>query len=226
MRELVHRLRQAGCFAEVAAGYLRCEPSIEDVVARIECGRIRIYPMFLSDGYYVREAIPRRLAIVEGIDARGRKISIDPPLGLHPELPRVLASAAAAAAERRGILPKSANLLLVAHGSSKTPHSAEVANLIKDSVAKDLAFASVAVAFLEEEPLFSAALVQSARPLLVLGLLAGGGMHATDDVQAAVNDLGDPQVINVAQLGGYASIIELVVADLCKSRQSATPDRA
>ncbi len=93
-------------------------------------------------------------------------------------------------------------------------------------MAKDSAFANVAVAFLEEAPLFSEALAESARPLLVLGLLAGGGMHATDDVQAAVNDLGDPQVINVAQLGGYASIIELVVADLCRSRQSADPDRA
>ncbi len=73
VRELAHRLRQTGCFAEVAAGYLRCEPLIEDVVARSECERIRIYPLFLSDGYYVREAIPKRLAIVEGVDARGRK---------------------------------------------------------------------------------------------------------------------------------------------------------
>jgi sirohydrochlorin cobaltochelatase len=215
-RELARRVGQTGRFAEVAAGFLRCQPSIEEVAAHIASATIRLYPLFLSDGYYVRDAIPRRLAIKDGVDALGHRVIVDEPLGLHPRLPEILASAAAAAALGRGISPNSATLLIVAHGSRHTTNSADIARLISDGIASKGRFRSVDVSFLEEAPFFRDALRRCPRPTFVLGLFAGGGMHATDDVQRAIAALGDNLVFGIEQLGGYGSIIELISSDLSK----------
>jgi sirohydrochlorin ferrochelatase len=215
-QELAHRMRQTGRFAEVAVGFMRGQPSIEEAAARIASDTIRIYPLFLGNGYYVSEAIPRRLAIADGVDALGHHIIFEEPLGLNAHLPGLLASAAAAAAIRRGIPPSVANLLLVAHGSERAPNSAETARQIMRGIIHAGSFSSVDVSFLEEAPFFSDAIRTCARPTLVLGLFAGGGMHATDDVQEAIRSLGDNRVFGIDQLGGYASIIELIASDLGK----------
>jgi sirohydrochlorin ferrochelatase len=212
--ELAHRMRMARHYDEVAVGYIRCGPAIEEVAAEIASNRIRLYPLFMSDGYYVRNAIRKRLGLADGVDALGRAVTIDPPLGLHPGLPGQLLSAATAMASRAGVKPGSATLLLVAHGSSKTPHSAEVARQVAQSMATTRAFGAVEVAFLEEAPLFVDALRACARPVFVLGLFAGCGLHADEDIHRMVDEAGDPGIHIIEQLGGYAGVIELVAASL------------
>lgn len=218
--ELARHMRQTGRYAEVAVGFMASEPSIEAAAAQVTSSTIRIYPLFLSDGYYVSVAIPKRLAISDGVDARGRRIVFAEPLGLNPHLPGLLASAAAAAAVRLNIPASAANLLLVAHGSKHTPHSAEAACRIMRGIADTGRFASIGVAFLEEAPFFSDAIHACGRPVFVLGLFAGGGIHAKDDVQEAIRRLNDDRVFGIDQLGGYASIIELIASDLGKPAQA------
>ena len=217
-RELARRIRLSKRYDDVQVGFMRCDPSIEDVAARIACENIRLYPLFLSDGYYVREAIPKRLAIAGGIDKAGRHVTIETPLGLNEKLPAVLAQAASAASASRGIDPAMVNVLLVAHGSAQSPHSADVANTIARGIAAAGHFAKVRTCFLEEPPLFGDELERATDPTLVLGLFAGGGLHAEEDVLQAVKALGRPQVFSLEQLGGYANIIELLHAELAASR--------
>jgi len=214
-RELARRVRQSGRYAEVEVGYLRCQPALEEVAARLRTPELRLYPLFLSDGYYVREVIPKRLSIAGGVDGHGHHVTIDAPLGLNPNLPRLLTRAAIAASEARGLSPGAVNLLLVAHGSRLPGRAADTARFIADRIAEDQRFASVAVSFLEEAPFFLDALQNCPRPVLVMGLFAGTGLHAAEDVLGAVQALGDPKVFAVDRLGGYADVIELICADLC-----------
>ncbi len=213
-RELAHRILQTQRYNEVAVGFIRSDPLIEFAASQVTCERLRIYPLFMSDGYYVREAIPKRLDIIGGVDAFGHRVSIDEPLGRHPKLPELLISVVSGAALGKGIQPKSASLLLVAHGSGQSPYSAIVGRQIRDSIDQSQTFAQVEVSFLEEEPYFVSALADRTRPTFVLGLFAGEGMHAAGDIQGAVIELGNPQVHMVEQLGGYAGIIELITAVL------------
>lgn len=214
VQELARRMRQSQRYGEVVVGFMRSDPSIEAATSQVKCDRLRIYPLFMSDGYYVREAIPRRLGIAGGVDSLGRRVSIDEPLGLHPRLPELLISAVIGTALGKGIQPQSACLLLVAHGSQQSPHSAAAAREIRDRIDLSGTFQSVEVSFLEEEPLFIDALENRKLPTFVLGLFAGEGMHATGDIQGAVTALGNPNVHLVEQLGGYARVIELIAAGL------------
>jgi sirohydrochlorin cobaltochelatase len=212
--ELARRMRLTGRYDEVAIGYLRCSPSIEEAAAGIASGRISLYPLFMSNGYYVSEVIPKRLGIQNAVDALGRCVAIREPLGLHPALPRLLLSAAIDAAAGKYISPHSATLLLVAHGSAHSLHSAAAARNIRDCMASRKLFAAIELALLEEEPFFVPALRTSPRPTFVLGLFAGEGMHAGEDIHGAVADLNDPDIHIIEQLGGYAEIIELIADQL------------
>lgn len=212
--ELAHRVRSLTLFDEVQIGFIHGSPSIEDAAARIQSSDIRIFPLFMSDGYYVRDAIPQRLAISDGIGALGHHISIGTPLGLLPDLPALLLRAAKEAAAAADIRPDEATLLMVAHGSAKAPYSAAAATAVAERIAETRTFRRLDVAFLEEEPFFTAALEKAPRPVIVLSFFAGGGTHAEDDVRGAVRALNDRSVCQVEQLGGYARIIELIVAEL------------
>ena len=67
--ELARRMRLSRRYQEVVVGYMKSAPTIEEAAARIGAERIRLLPLFMSDGYYVREAIPRRLGIHDGVRA-------------------------------------------------------------------------------------------------------------------------------------------------------------
>ena len=80
-----------------------------------------IYPFFMAEGWFTRRELPRRLA------ALGHDIPILPPFGVDPALPELIANEVGRAAGANGIDPRSADLILVAHGS-------KVARRSKDSV--------------------------------------------------------------------------------------------
>jgi sirohydrochlorin ferrochelatase len=220
--ELARRLRSLKVFDDVSVGFIHGAPSIEDAAAHIEAGEIEIFPLFMSDGYYVRNAIPRRLAIHDGIDALGHHVTIDTPLGLLPQLPQLLLQAAKEAALSAGMSPADATLLIAAHGSAKAPYSAAAARNAAARIDGAKLFARVETAFLEEEPYFQQVLETAPRPLVVLGFFAGGGAHAEDDVRGAVRALGDRAVVQVEQLGGYARIIELIVSEIAGGGRGST----
>jgi sirohydrochlorin cobaltochelatase len=214
--ELARRMRLSHHYEEVVVGYIKGAPSIEQAAAGIAAARIHLLPLFMSDGYYVREAIPRRLGIKDGIDAMGHRVVIGTALGLLPELPRVLLEASVDAARAEGHVPSASTLLVVAHGSSKSPQSAETARSIAKQMSEHRVFSGVLTAFLEEEPFLAGVLASAPRPLFVLGLFAGCGLHGLEDLHEAVAALDDPEVCIVEQLGGYARVIELIAGRLLR----------
>jgi sirohydrochlorin ferrochelatase len=212
--ELARRMRLSRHYEEVVVGYMKSDPTIEEAAARIGAERIRLMPLFMSDGYYVREAIPRRLGIHDGVDAMGHHVVIATPLGLLPELPRVLLEASVDSARAEGLLPSASTLLVVAHGNGNSTQSAGTARAIAQQMAEHRVFAGVQTAFLEEPPFLKDVLASAPRPLFVLGLFAGCGMHGLEDLHNAVEALHDSSVRIVEQLGGYARVIELIASGL------------
>jgi sirohydrochlorin ferrochelatase len=213
--ELARRIRKARCYDEVAVGFMRGGPTIEEAMSQICSEVVRVFPLFMSDGYYVRDAIPRRLAIKNGRDVFGHRVVIDRPLGLYPGLPILLSGAARRFIQTRGLSATQVTLLLVAHGSGKSEDSARIARAIGEDISRAQFFSEVKVAFLEEAPLFPDVLKHCRRPVVVLGLFAGNGMHADEDVRNMVKELSDPSVVVIEQLGGYADVIELIVSSIC-----------
>src|ERR1700709_1847218 len=57
----VAELRRRNLFREVRASFWKQEPQIKTVLAEISAPRIFIAPLFISEGYFATEVIPKEL---------------------------------------------------------------------------------------------------------------------------------------------------------------------
>ena len=86
--------------------------------------------------------------------------------------------------------PAASRLLVVGHGSKFGPASAEATQERRPRIARAGSFASVATAFLEEPPFLKTRLRRVEAPTVVAGFFFGDGMHAGEDVPAAIAEAG------------------------------------
>ncbi|HTW69501.1 MAG TPA: CbiX/SirB N-terminal domain-containing protein [Acetobacteraceae bacterium] len=168
-------LRAEGCFAEVAVGFLNGSPTVAEALASLAASAVHVVPFFMEQGWFVREAVPRALS-----DVPGRRLHYHPPVGTHPDLPALAARrvqrAAGADAARFAVL-------LVGHGSARSPGRPLALHRHADAVAATGKFAQVRAAFLEEPPFVADALRDwRTLPVAVLGFFAGDGGHVREDL--------------------------------------------
>lgn len=211
---VAERARRSKRFTEVHVGFMKGEPPLETAFSAIGNTRVRVLPLFLSDGYYVETAIPRRLGLHHNRDAEGRQVIFSRPLGLDPRLPGVLAQAAVDCAWQHGMAPAGLDILLVAHGSKTSDKSAIATRQVAAEIAKKKLFAAVNTAFLEQAPFFAEVLPACAGPTLVIGLFAGEGQHAVEDVSGAVSRLGRKDVFQLGQLSACDGLLDIALSGL------------
>ncbi|HUB11255.1 MAG TPA: CbiX/SirB N-terminal domain-containing protein [Acetobacteraceae bacterium] len=164
-------------FAQVATGLLNGSPSVAEAIADVTAPVVHVVPFFIEQGWFVRQAIPRALSAFPG-----RDFHCHPPVGLHPGLPDV---AAARAVRACGPDAPRYSILLVGHGSARTPGRRMALHRHVNALSDMRRFRQVRAAFLEEPPLVADALgAWRSRPVAVLGFLAGDGAHVREDLPA------------------------------------------
>jgi sirohydrochlorin cobaltochelatase len=209
------RMRLTRRFSDVGIGYMRGTPDLATAAAGLRGDEVRICPLFTSDGYYVRQAIPERLAIANGgSDAGGRRFAIMAPTGLSARLPAIVAAGAGAAAHAAGMTPAAARLLIVAHGSSKDPASRQASEALAAAIRASNAFAGIDTAYLEEAPLLADQLAGLPGPVVVTGFFIGEGMHGAEDMAAAVERAGRDDLCLAPPLSRSHQLIEAICADI------------
>ncbi len=172
-------VRAKGCFAEVAVGLLNGTPSAADALAGLTSRVVHVVPFFMEQGWFVREAIPRALG-----DGQGHDLHYHDPVGVHP----VMANLADARVRRAYDTDATRfSVLLVGHGSARSPGRPMALHRHVAALAKTGHFAQVRAAFLEEPPLLADALREwQALPVAVVGFFAGEGGHVREDLPALV----------------------------------------
>jgi sirohydrochlorin ferrochelatase len=202
------RLSWSGRYAAVAAGVLNGEPPLESalaVVRRAAADELLVYPVFMSDGYFVRQVLAQRVA------AAGPSVRILAPLGLDPNLLPLMMGEALAAAARAAFDPGAARLLVVGHGSSSRPNgaSARATRRAAELLAAERAFAETGVAFLEEPPFLTGGLADSSRSTVVLGFFSGEGLHALEDVPAAIAEQA-AKAVYTGPIGALPEVADII----------------
>jgi sirohydrochlorin cobaltochelatase len=166
-------LRRGGCFADVATGWLNGRRNPADVLASISARVVHVVPFFMENGWFVREGVP---AVLRGID---RALRFHPPVGVHPDM----AVLAAARVERACGPSAGLSVLLVGHGSARSPGRRMALHRHAEWLAGTGRFARARAAFLEEPPFVADALTEwHAEPVAVLGFFFGEGGHVRDDL--------------------------------------------
>jgi sirohydrochlorin ferrochelatase len=216
--KLAGEVRALTGLAAVTGGVLKGEPSLEqalDTAFASGTGTVTVYPLFMADGYFVKKVLAERVAAATG---RAREVRILAPLGLDPALPDLLIAEAVTAATHAGIDPAQARLLVVGHGSKLGPASATATRKAATRAALARRFASVATAFLEEEPFIEEALrAANAGPTVVAGFFFGDGLHAGEDVPDAIAETG-ADAVYAGPIGNSSAVAPLIAAALISNQ--------
>jgi sirohydrochlorin ferrochelatase len=164
----------------VAAATLADRPALARALAAAG-GRARVYPMFMSDGWFVSSLLPKRLAQAGAAGA----VEVLPAFGLDPGLPALCAARLAEAARTGGLDPEKTTLVVAAHGSPNDPRAGAAAQSAADGIVTRMRFAEVRVCFVDQPPFLAEGLsVQG--PAICLPFFATAASHVEADLPQAV----------------------------------------
>ena len=119
-------LRRRNIFAEVREAFWKQEPQIKNVLADISTPRVFIAPLFISEGYFSSDVIPRALGFLPGhstADTRQSTLFFCQPIGTHDRMTSVLLSRAREVADKfpfpRAPKTKDTALVIAGHGTAR-----------------------------------------------------------------------------------------------------------
>ncbi|GHF06388.1 hypothetical protein GCM10016455_29450 [Aliiroseovarius zhejiangensis] len=172
-----------------------------------------VYPLFMSDGWFVRTCLAGRLG-----DA---PFPVMTPFGMDPALPGLAAAGLRAEGWTDGD-----PLLLVAHGSGSGRHApARATHDFADLLAQALGGADITVGFLEQSPTIPEVAKDLPDNILCLPFFAMEGDHVREDVHEELGGIGfTGRVLPViSQLEGVdAMVATALAAERTDTRKAAS----
>lgn len=195
----VAELRRRGIFREVREAFWKQAPQIKDVLADLKSPRVFIVPMFISEGYFAREVIPRELGFSaqSTISHQPSTICYCRPVGTHDRMTDVILARAREVIEQfpfpRAPRPKDTTLFIAGHGTERNEQSRESVDRQVALIRAKQIYADVQAVFMEEAPrIRDCYSLTQTRNLVVVPFFISDGMHTVEDIPVL---LGEPERI-------------------------------
>lgn len=176
-------IRSRSIFAEVACAFWKEEPSMTEVYSMLESSEVYIVPNFISEGYFCQQVLPRELRLDGPTTERdGRVIHYCDPVGIHPNMTRLLLQRADEVAP--GIPRSETTLIIVGHGTGLNENSAKaIQDQVKLIRAGNYGFAEVLDTYMEEAPFVADWHKLSTAPnVVVVPFFISDGLHSYQDI--------------------------------------------
>ncbi len=192
-------LRRRGLFAEVYAAFWKQEPQVKQVLAAVKNPRGFIVPLFISEGYFSHEVIPREL----GLDANFRALTANSrlyycrPVGTHDRMTEVIIARAREVVAKfpfpRPPKPRDLTLFIAGHGTARNENSRKAIERQVELISSQHLYAAVHAVFMEEAPRIAECYtLAQTRNLVVVPFFISDGLHTVEDIPVL---LGEPERI-------------------------------
>lgn len=188
----------------VQSATLAKEGALEDAMQRAGAQPL-IYPLFMTDGWFVRSALPARLG--------PQNCAILPPLGVDPSLPKLAASALVDTLDRQNWDAAETALLIASHGSGRSPNSARDTEVFAKALSLEISMKKITTGYVEQAPFFPDVAKEVPEQSICLPFFAAYGGHVREDIADGLSQARfkgpclDP-------LGTLPGIHELIAASL------------
>ncbi|HEX5220630.1 MAG TPA: CbiX/SirB N-terminal domain-containing protein [Verrucomicrobiae bacterium] len=187
-------LRRRGIFRDVREAFWKQPPQVKDVLAGISAPRIFIVPLFISEGYFAGEVIPRELGF-STINDQPSTVHYCKPVGTHPRMTEVILARAKEVVEQfpfpRAPRPKGITLFIAGHGTEKNEQSRQSIDRQVALIRAREIYADVQAVFLDEDPrIRDCYLLAQTRNLVVVPFFMSDGLHTVEDIPVL---LGEPE---------------------------------
>ncbi len=199
----VAELRRRKCFAEVREAFWKQEPRIAEVVATVQAPRVFLVPLFISEGYFTEEVIPRALGFREA--ARGelvrmlrrgpRTLFYCQPVGTDDSFADVLIARAHEVVVKFPFprVPRAGDttLFIAGHGTLQNDNSRKAIDRQVELIRARELYAAVHGVFLEEDPRIDQCYdIAGTRNIVVVPFFMSDGLHVRQDIPVL---LGEPE---------------------------------
>ena len=188
-------LRRRHLFAEVREAFWKQAPQLPGVLSSLTAPRLFIVPVFISEGFFSEQVIPRALGLrLEGqadysrVQRRGpQTLFYCRPVGTHEGMTGILLARAREVLERfpfpRPPDPKETTLFIAGHGTEQDENSRRTVTRHVEMIrALDL-YAAVHAVFIEEAPRIGECYqIARTRNIVVVPLFIGDGPHVREDI--------------------------------------------
>ncbi|MGB0439060.1 MAG: CbiX/SirB N-terminal domain-containing protein [Paracoccaceae bacterium] len=147
-----------------------------------------VYPMFMSDGWFTRVQLRRRMGAAQGPGQDRAQVLA--PFGTDPDLPWAAAQALQAECAARGWSSGETGLAILAHGSGRSPFAALDTVIFADRLRRHMPWADLRLGFVEQAPSLVTALSRMPHPALALPFFAARRGHVREDLPQAATQAG------------------------------------
>ncbi|HSH16098.1 MAG TPA: CbiX/SirB N-terminal domain-containing protein [Verrucomicrobiae bacterium] len=194
-------LRRRKIFAQVQECFWKLEPSIAGVLRGIFATRVFIVPLFISEGYFTEEIIPREL----GLRAKGEKdfarvqrrdgqtLYYAGPVGTHASMTEVLLARARNIVAKhpfpRAPKPAETTLFIAGHGTSQNENSRQAIERQAALIRERPLYAACHAVFMEEEPRVGDCYAMAAtKNLVMVPFFISDGLHSQEDIPVLLGE--------------------------------------
>ena len=203
-------LRRRGIFAQVLECFWKLEPAICGVLRGVFAPRVFVVPLFISEGYFTEEVIPRELGLRTNdqtdfarVQQRGNQtVYYCGPVGTHDSMTRVLLARA------RDIVKKHPSprvpgagetaLFIAGHGTGNNENSRKAIERQVELIRAQNLYAEVHATFMEEDPRIGDCYrIARAKRIVMVPFFISDGLHSYEDIPVM---LGEPREVVRARL--------------------------
>jgi sirohydrochlorin cobaltochelatase len=195
VRQHAAELRRRNLFAEVREAFWKQEPQIKRVLAELTAPRVFIAPLFISEGYFASEVIPRELGIAANSKLRTQNSELFycRPVGSHDSMTGVVLSRAREIVEKfpfpRAPRPGELTLFIAGHGTEKNENSRKPVDRQATLLRAMNLYAGVHAIFLEEEPRIPECYrLAQTKNIVVVPFFISDGLHTREDIPVLLGE--------------------------------------
>ncbi len=192
-------IRDTGVFSEVRETFWKEEPAFREVLRTLDSEEVYVVPLFISEGYFTEQVIPRELRLVDwspdawasdGVNATAatfRASDVDKhvhycgPIGTHDAMSRVIAHRSDTVLDDRA--GTDVGMAVVGHGTERNENSAKAVQYHADRIREHGDFAQVEALFMDEPPEVDELTTHiHTDDIVVVPLFIADGYHTQEDI--------------------------------------------
>ena len=192
-------IRVAGAVDEVREAYWKEEPSLRNALRTVAADQVYVVPLFISEGYFTEEVIPRELRLdfdpddwnSDGTSADvatciptdvDKTVHYCGPVGTHDAMTDVIVRRAESVTRDPGV-GDGFGLAVVGHGTKRNENSAKAIRYHADRIRDRDRFSEVRALYMDEDPeIDDVAEHFESEDVVVVPLFIADGYHTREDI--------------------------------------------
>ncbi|WP_267639402.1 CbiX/SirB N-terminal domain-containing protein [Haloarchaeobius amylolyticus] len=193
-------IREAGAFDEVREAFWKEEPSFREALRTVESDEVFVVPMFISEGYFTEQVIPRELRLddwdpdlwdSDGTSASQATLHAEDvdktihycgPVGTHDAMSDVIVKRAETVTGDPDV-GEGVGLAVVGHGTERNENSAKAIEYHADRIRATGRFDEVQALYMDEEPeVDDVTDFFESEDVVVVPLFIADGYHTQEDI--------------------------------------------